>query len=174
MSHVNKQKKCSPNNAPADSAKIRAVLLRLLAKRDYAYHELVTKLTNRGYPLADILELLDAFKEKGYLDDNRFATHYVTYRKQRGFGPKRIALELKTRGIDDSIIAEKTKIADNDWLNEMQVLLMKRVKNKPLCEPKQKAKLVRFFLNRGFTQAQIIFLFKEHLHYPTDNAYETE
>ena len=174
MPHVNKQKKFPHNNANADSAKMRAVLLRLLAKRDYAYQELVTKLSNRGYPLADILELLDAFKEKGYLDDDRFATHYVRYRRQRGFGPRRIALELKTRGIDDSIIAEKTKIADNDWLNEMHRLLMKRVKNKPLCEPKQKAKLVRFFLSRGFTQAQIIFLLKEHRHSPTDNAYETE
>lgn len=153
---------------------MRAFLLRLLAKRDYAYQELVAKLSARGYPLTDIRELLDTFKSKGYLDDSRFASHYVTYRRQRGFGPKRIALELKIRGIDDAIIAESTKIADNDWLIEMQMLLTKRVKNRSTCEPKQKAKLIRFFQSRGFTQEQIFCLLKEHQIIHKDNSYETE
>lgn len=148
-------------NQKIDSAKLRAAILRLLTRRDHGYQELITKLSARGYPIHAICELLDDYKEKGYLDDRRFASHYATYRRQRGYGPKRIACELKTRGIDDSIIAENTKITDNDWLNEMQMLLAKKARTISLSEPKQKAKIVRFFLNRGFTQEQINSLLKE-------------
>lgn len=169
------KKKSLPKELSTDSTTIRAVVLRLLARRDYGYQELVTLLNRRGYEHHAICAQLDAFKQKGYLDDTRFTSQYVDYRRKRGFGPKRIAQELKKRGIDDSIIAEKTKITDNDWLTEMQMLLTKRVKKIPLDDAKHKAKLVRFFLNRGFTQAQIHFLFKAHSHPLDDNHYyETE
>jgi len=158
------RKKLKPNHQKADGAKLRATLLRLLAKRDYSYQELVSKLSTRGYDLAMINQLLDAFVEKGYIDDTRFATHYVKTRLKRGFGPKRIRLELKMRGIDDAIIAEQTKIADNDWLEEMQTLLSKRMTTEGMQGPQQKAKFVRFFLNRGYTHEQIFTLLNDCLH----------
>jgi regulatory protein len=152
------RKKLKLNEKDADGATLRAILLRLLARRDHSYQELVNKLTVRGYTAAMIYKLLDAFKEKGMVDDARFAAQYVSARFHRGFGIKRIINELKLRGIDEAIIAEHTKIADNDCLAEMQRLLAKRMKNKSMQEVKQKAKLIRFFLNRGFTKTQIFTL----------------
>ena len=153
-----KKKTCLLKKPSANGATIRAVLLRLLSKRDYSTHELTTKLQKRGFLLGDIDAALKSLQDVGYLDDKQFTKHYVKTRYERGFGPKRIEFELKLRGIDASIIAEQLEIPDNDWLISMQTLLAKKMRGHSLQDLKQKAKVVHFFVNRGFTNGQIIQL----------------
>lgn len=157
-----KQKKCQlKTELVTDEKKLRTLLLRYLAKRDYAYQELVNIFIKRGFAESLVHEELNKLKAKGYIDDERFACNFTRYRKARGFGPQRILYDLKLRGIDDGLIAENIKISDNDWLIEMQSLMAKRF-NQHSNDPNTHAKIMRFFLNRGFTRNQIFSLLKEH------------
>jgi regulatory protein len=56
---------------------------------------------------AELAEVLARLIEAGLLDDERFARRYAEDKRQlRGWGPDRISDALRTRGVDEGLIAE--------------------------------------------------------------------
>lgn len=95
----------------------------------------------------------------GYIDDSRFAENYIRYRRNRGVGPLRIQQELRAKGIDNEVIAQRLSIADNAWFDEAQKVWMKHFKGKLPSDFKDKTKQMRFLQYRGFTTEHIEHLF---------------
>jgi len=72
-----------------------------LARREHSRLELERKLAAKGYE-KDIIKLaLDKLKSKNLQSDARFAENYTKARASRGYGPVRITLELRERGVND-------------------------------------------------------------------------
>lgn len=135
--------------------KIHLKIMHYLARRDYAQHEIIQKLKMQGFAADDIVSVLAECIQVGLVNDKRFTENYIDSRRQKGYGPKRIYLELQYRGIAEEIIADLLEITDNAWLNAAQRIWRKRFKNTTSSDLKTRAKQWRFLQARGFTQEQI-------------------
>lgn len=130
-----------------------------LARRDYTQHEIAVKLKSKGYESPVIDELLTAFSQAGLINEARFTENFIHWRRNKGYGPMRISMELRLRGIPDEMIAEHLQITDNAWSLEAQRVWRKRFKANSLKNIKEKAKQQRFLQQRGFTREQINSVF---------------
>lgn len=133
---------------------LRRAVLNYLARRDHSQQELLQKLA-KDYLVEEIQHVLDELIAAGFINEIRYAENYINARRKKGYGPKRIALELEMRGIPDDIIAEQLKITDNAWLHDLLRLWQKHFKGQLAKDFKTKAKQMRFLYYRGFTQEQI-------------------
>jgi regulatory protein len=93
----------------ADPAKreeqARAFCLRLLTARARTRTELAGQLAKRGYPEDVSAAVLDRLTDVGLVDDVDFAEQWVQSRRvNAGKGKRALAVELRTRGVDDEVI----------------------------------------------------------------------
>lgn len=132
----------------------RQAILNLLAKRDHSQQEIIQKLTAKGYPLEELQEIITDLIKTNLINDHRLTENYIQSRRNKGYGPKRIDLELQQRGIANEVIAAYLQINDNAWLVEAYKVWQKHFKNKAQ-DYKNKAKQMRFLMYRGFTTAHI-------------------
>lgn len=136
-------------------AKIRRVALNLLTRRDYSEHTISKKLQQKGYAAIEIQTVVAELVENNFLNDKRFAENYIHSRCNKGYGPNRILLELKSLGIADDIIAEQLNIADNTWLDHAIRVWQKKFKGRKASDLKEQFKQKQYLQYRGFS-AEII------------------
>ena len=134
---------------------IRQSILNLLARRDHSIQEVMRKLLIKKYIAEDIQTAIDHLAAKGLIKDSRFAESYTNARRNKGFGPLRVSVELQARGISSEIIAEVLEIADNEWLAQARHTWQKRFKGQMPKNYAELAKHLRFLQQRGFTKEQI-------------------
>lgn len=130
-----------------------------LARREYARQELQRKLQQRGFANAIIDDVLDELVTQGWQSDERWAKSLIRSRMQRGYGPLRIAAELKQQGIH----AEQARqwLADYDfatWCVLCQQVQRKRFEQLP-DDPVALSKQQRFLQYRGFNHEHIQSVF---------------
>jgi len=90
-----------------------ALCLRLLTVRSRTRSELAGQLDKRGYP-EDVAEsVLDRLAAVGLIDDADFAEQWVRSRRARaGKGKRALVAELRTKGVDDDVIAAAVEDID--------------------------------------------------------------
>ena len=87
--------------------------LRLLKYRARSRQELAQRLQRNGVESAVIEEVLARLAAQGYVDDAAFARQWVESRLRTGHGRRRIALELRVKGIASATIrGTLTELAD--------------------------------------------------------------
>jgi regulatory protein len=124
--------------------------MNLLARREHSRCELVQKLS-ASVDHQDMLEtVLDDLVSKGYLSDQRFVLSYVRSRKQKGFGPLKISLELREKGVLEVLIRDYLYCAEIDWYAEALFVKQKKFGCGVVSDLKEKAKQMRFLIQRGF------------------------
>lgn len=138
---------------------IRSIVMNWLARRDYSRHEIAVKLSSKGYEQSAIDTLLTELSQSGLINEERFVENFIRWRRNKGYGPLRISMELRRRGLPDEMIAEHLQITDNAWSLEAQTVWRKRFKSNHLNNMKEKAKQQRFLQQRGFTREQINSVF---------------
>jgi regulatory protein len=138
------------------------VVIRLLAMRDHSRVELERKLIERDFPQDLIAGCLDELSARGYIDDARFAEHYVRMRIQRGFGPLRIRQELRERGIDNSVLEAHLDCAESSWRKRLDDVATRKFGVLTERSNKELSKRARFLAYRGFPAGLIRdFLFRK-------------
>lgn len=81
--------------------------MRLLALRPRTKHELTRSLDGMGLPAAIRDGILHDLKERGLVDDAKFAREYVRNRVElKHLGPHRLRFELGRLGVHESIVDE--------------------------------------------------------------------
>lgn len=91
---------------PKREEQAKSLCLRLLTARARTRAELAGQLTKRGYPDDVSDRVLDRLATAGLIDDADFAEQWVRSRREHaGKGRKALAAELRTRGIDEDVIA---------------------------------------------------------------------
>jgi len=129
--------------------------LDLVSRREHSCHELIQKL-NKRFP--ETLPIIEAVIEKlvanNILNDERFAEMYLNSRARKGFGPKKIEIELNSKKVDSLLIANA--IAEYEsWAENAKNELFKKFKGIKPTDYKSKMKQKQFLFNRGFN-TQII------------------
>jgi len=141
-----------PDTSPRDA---RLAAMRLLTRREHSCWELTQKLQHKGFELALIAEIIREFKQQGIISDVRYAESYTRVRSARGYGPIRIAQELKQRGVDEEIRIATLADSELDWYELVQKVRTKRFGRALPQNITDKAKQTRFLEYRGFNQQQI-------------------
>ncbi|EHD20440.1 MULTISPECIES: recombination regulator RecX [Brenneria] len=93
--------------------------------------------------------------DHGWLDDERFARRYIRGRSLKGLGMQRIRAELRQKGIDKAIIAAALAECDIDWCELAKSAAERKFGPLLPVEWKEKAKLQRYLLYRGFSHEEI-------------------
>ncbi len=124
--------------------------MNFLARREHSKAELCRKLEAGGYEKNLIDNVLRELVKENLQSDERFAENFVRARENHGFGPIRIALELRERGIAENIINEFVDKNNVKW----QKLAM-QIKEKKFGKEKWNIKQARFLQYKGFTNEQI-------------------
>ncbi len=137
-----------------DYAATKEKALRLLEFRNHSKGELKKKLTIAGANSEDIERVIEFLEEYNLVNDRDYAKRLaLDLQNLKKYGVKRIRLELSSRGISQEYIEdaiEELPEPDND---EFLALVEKRLKGD--FERKNKDRVIRYFLNKGYSLDQI-------------------
>ena len=93
----------------------RATAFRLLTRREHSRAERHNKLTARGYDSDIVNDLITLLAAEDLVSDHRYAQALVAHRVNTGYGPQRIMMELKDKGVASEIIDQALLAAEVDW-----------------------------------------------------------
>jgi len=139
---------------PKESVVIHQQALRILALREHSRYELQNKLIKKGWNKSQIEPVLDELSQDGLQSDTRFIESYIRYRRQAGYGPRRIAMELAERGIKETP-PDLENENQEEWLALLNQAWQKKFNNQKPKDIKAKAKQSRFLIYRGFSPQQV-------------------
>jgi regulatory protein len=140
---------------------IKAVCLRLLARREHSRQELLNKLQMKGYGKEDCSPVIEALTNQDWQNDQRYAESYVRSCLQRGYGPIFVKHNLRQQGINDVDIDGIAQATVGSWTLQLGQVYAKKYGQTPVLSQKEWAKRSRFLLQRGFSQAMISALFDD-------------
>jgi regulatory protein len=139
----------------------RNLCLRLLTARARTRAELEGQLAKRGYSDEVSGRVLDRLAKAGLVDDVDFAEQWVRSRRlNAGKGRRALAAELRTKGVDDDVIA--AALADIDAGAERQraeQLVRDKLRREKLGDDddtKIARRLVGMLARRGYSQTMAL------------------
>lgn len=133
-----------------DLEKARASALASLCMREHSIKEITDKLTRKEYQPDSIEIVVAECLKDNYLNDKRFAEIYWRSRARKGFGPNKIRLELKMRGIGSSMSELTSQQEDLDFYQVIENIYLKKFKGTKITDFKDKAKRQNYLYQRGF------------------------
>lgn len=129
---------------------------KLLSFCDRSEKEIREKILKKGYSEDECEEAVAFCREYGYIDDVRFANHFVhDCREIKKLGAYRIRMELKQRGIAGEII-EVALSGINDEQEVLKKEMERRFKDADFSDVKVKNKVFGYFSRRGYKPADIL------------------
>ncbi len=133
--------------------------IALLARRDYGSAELRDRLLAVPFSATAVESAIAALENARFLDDGRYAEHFVAYHSGRGQGPRRIRQEMRGKGLPEHLITGAINEAAPVWAERAQALRRRRFGVEPPGTLEERARQSRFLLYRGFTSAQVRMAF---------------
>ncbi len=121
-----------PQTPQLTSREVRRFAMDLMARREHSRHELAQKLRKKcarylvgaeagacDVAKPDVASLIDEVLDKlcndQLLSDRRFVESYISYRQRAGFGPLKVAAELRERGISDPLANAALQPLTDTW-----------------------------------------------------------
>jgi len=132
----------------------RSAAIAHLARRDFASGELRLKLEFQGYDKALVAAVIGELIQERVLDDARYAEHYVANHAERGYGPLRIAAELRSLGVPDPLI-DCALGTGPDWRKLAYEVRVRKFGPETPEEWAEKTRQARFLQYRGFSSDHI-------------------
>ncbi len=137
------------------TANVRTTAIRMLARREHSKYELKNKLLKSGFVLAEIESLLEDLSYKKLQSDERFIESYINMRSRRGWGPLKIILELKARGIDPKLGEKFLAQSIVPWHTIACNQKNKKFGPELTKNKMELAKQIRHLTRKGFTGEQL-------------------
>lgn len=125
---------------------LRARALGLLARREHSAKELQRKLAPHVAEDDDLEALLQDLIKRGWISDERFA-ELVVNAKQSRFGSRKLAHELREKGVAEDLVTQATIAIDD--LQNAKAVWQKKYGKSP-ANRSEWAKQARFLQSRGF------------------------
>lgn len=133
-----------------DLEKARASALASLCMREHSIKEITDKLTRKEYQQDSIEIVVKECLKDNYLNEQRFAEIFWRSRARKGFGPNKIEMELKQRGISSSMIEESSHQEELNFDEVIKSIYFKKFKGLKINDFKDKAKRQNYLYHRGF------------------------
>lgn len=125
------------------------ILTEMLSRRDHSVGEVRSKLSDYGFRCEEIEPAISRAIEMRFLNDERFAMHFIEERKHRGWGKRKIEIELHRKGIDTADLPgypDEYFDDEEDLDRAVSLLNRKRIPDSHAYE-----KLVRRLMTKGFS-----------------------
>lgn len=135
---------------------LREQAMNYLARREHSRQELLGKLRQKGYEVEEILPVLERLAQDNLQSDDRFTQNFIRARQLAGYGPRRVADELRHRGIAESSFSDYLKRVD--WFSVLQEVWQRKYPGEIPKDAKSLGKQQRFLQARGFGIDDIIKL----------------
>jgi regulatory protein len=152
------QSTSDPRQADKGAEQAKSLCLRLLTARARTRAELEEQLAKKGFPEEVGGAVLDRLAKAGLIDDADFAEQWVRSRRAHaGKGKRALAAELRTKGVDDEIIASALADIDADAERERaEQLVQSKLRREALADGddlKVMRRLVGMLARRGYGQS---------------------
>ena len=160
---------CPPQSTSETRAEqAHAQCLRLLTVRARTRAELAGQLAKRGYPDEVTQTVLRRLEAVGLIDDEDFADQWVRSRQANaGKGKRALAAELRTKGVDDDVIAAALGGIDAGAERvRAEQLVERRLRREVLSDGddmKVTRRLVGMLARRGYSQSMAVAVVTEVL-----------
>ena len=160
---------CPPQSTSETRAEqAHALCLRLLTVRARTRAELAAQLAKRGYPDELTQTVLCRLEVVGLIDDADFADQWVRSRQANaGKGKRALAAELRTKGVDDDVIAAALGGIDAGAERvRAEQLVERRLRREVLSDGddmKVTRRLVGMLARRGYSQSMAVAVVTEVL-----------
>ena len=147
-------------NENKELIKAKTTVFQLLRFRPRSEFELRQKLAAKNIPEETIEKTIQYFKQIQIIDDHQFAKSWINSRLNRNkpYGLNRIKIELKAKGIDDTIFKTTAQNATADY-DEVAVIFKlaqrRLVTYKRVDRLKARRRLFEYLVRRGFNTANI-------------------
>lgn len=127
---------------------------RQLARNPRSRIELERRLREKNFPDPIIRQVIQRLEEYGYLDDQAFALQWAKDRlTRRGWGPSRLRIELKRKGIAKEWIEETLRelFEERDEETLAFDLITHRLKGRGLGDVREQRRWFSYLLRRGYS-----------------------
>lgn len=112
-------------------------------------------------PEEHIQAVIDYCYQHQWLDDAKFADRYISGRSNKGYGAQRIRSELMQKGVDKEIITTALENTEVDWCLLARDLAERKFGEDLPTDWKEKSKVLRYLLYRGFFQEEIQSIYRD-------------
>lgn len=133
----------------------RELALRLLARREYGEQELVQRLVGRDIPPEIASQVVYRLRGEDLVSDARFTEALVRGRLRKGYGPLRIARDLRERGVDQAVIDAHLAPLAEEWPARLEDVRRKRFGAAMPDAYPERVRQARFLEYRGFSNELI-------------------
>lgn len=134
--------------------------LGLLAKREHAQAELITKLAQKGFDPVMIERVVAKLQDLDLQSDERYAEMLCRVRVKQGYGPLRIKQELDARKIDSIYTNELLAGEQGNWVSHALAVWHKKYNRQAEYSGKDRQKQKSFLYARGFSVDTIAMVFE--------------
>jgi regulatory protein len=136
---------------PASAEAARGRAIGLLSRRDYPRRALKERLADSGFADEAAESAVAALEDERLVNDARYVEATVAGRTARGQGPIRIALELRRQGVSAALVAAAVDARAPEWTERARDLRRRRFGADPPKDARERARQIRFLLQRGFS-----------------------
>ncbi|MFQ6146088.1 recombination regulator RecX [Streptomyces seoulensis] len=154
-------------DSPGDPVeRARAICLRLLTGTPRTRKQLADALRKREIPDEAAQEVLSRFEEAGLIDDGAFAGAWVESRHHgRGLARRALARELRTKGVDATLIDEAVGRldADREEATARELVDRKLRSTRGLDRDKRMRRLAGMLARKGYSQGLALRVVRQAL-----------
>ena len=148
-------------NNSSDFIKAKAYAFRLLRVRSRTENELKKRLLIKKFNSRVVEKVIDNLKEYNYINDRDYTRSLVNSKIKSGYGLRRIAFELKQKGIDqktvDSIFNETPQIfTPSETIRTLALSRYHKLLKTTKDPTKNKRRIYGLLLRRGFMPDDIL------------------
>lgn len=116
--------------------------------------ELTGKLERRDLDPDGVATVVHELCREGLLSDERFTQELLRVRTRNGYGPARVAAELRHKGVAEAVVARYVDFTAQGWLEPLRQLCGRRFGAAPASRD-QWVRQAKFLQTRGYTLDQI-------------------
>ncbi len=144
------------DNDAALARTMYAAAVNILAQREHSQKELRDKLVRKFADGAAADQVIGRLMAQGYLSDSRFAEMAVRHYAGKGYGPGRIRMELRKRGVDPEEQEAVRNLCEDDFIARARDLAARKYGSIAEMDFKQKRRAMAFLARRGFSGEQCL------------------
>jgi len=136
-------------------AKAKNYSFLLLKMRMRSESEIAERLKMKEYSPEVVTKTLEYLREKNLINDNEFAKTWIEERKRKSLGLRKIANELRSKGIKNQVIESQIGSAKHSY-NETEMI--RKIAEKKLDKLKDvdreiaSSRVYAYLLRRGFPE----------------------
>lgn len=136
-----------------DFLKAKKFSFRLLKVRGRSENEIRERLRQKEFSGPIIEQTLQYLHQMRLVDDRQFAKEWISTRGERSFGLRRIASELKQKGVADEIISEELERLRDSRPEEKIICALAKEQMKrcqDIDKERARQRVFQYLAHRGF------------------------